>query len=177
MPCDRLATDLRPRRDRLGLPVWLGKSLHEIKFKEWLATNLRPWRMTYEAIEWITTNLQRLATEGGSSCELRHSQVKVISSMTVLTVKSGRAACRFQWRVGQSCCEYSGVMLGLHWTPEELRTDLRPKNYQTRGNSGVGQQGRMFLLCYSPEGHKLLLNTRNDSGLLATEIDKLHDRY
>ena len=36
--------------------------------------------------------------------------------------------------------------------------------------------GRMCLLCYSPEGHKLLLNTRNNSDLLATEIDKLHDR-
>ena len=69
------------------------------------------------------------------------------------------------------------LMLGLHWTPEGLRTDLRPKNDQTRGHSGVGRQGRMFLLCYSPEGHKLLLNTRNNSGLLATEIDKLHDRF
>ena len=44
---------------------------------------------------------------------------------------------------------------------------LTTKNYQTRGYSGVGRQGRMFLLCYSPEGHKLLLNTRNNSGLLA----------
>ena len=41
----------------------------------------------------------------------------------------------------------------------------------------LGQQGGMFLLSYSPEGHKLLLNTRNHSGLLATEIDKLHDRF
>ena len=68
-------------------------------------------------------------------------------------------------------------MLGLHQTSEGLGTHLRPKNYQTRGYSWVGQQGRMFLLCYSPEGHKLLLNTRNDSGLLAIEIDKLHDRF
>ena len=68
-------------------------------------------------------------------------------------------------------------MLGLHRTPEGLRTDLRPKNDQTRGCSGVGRQGRMFLQCYSPEGHKLLWNTRNNSGLLATEIDKLHDRF
>ena len=29
--CDRLATDPRPGRDRLELPVLLGKSLHEIK--------------------------------------------------------------------------------------------------------------------------------------------------
>ena len=68
-------------------------------------------------------------------------------------------------------------MLGLHQTPEGLGTDLQPKNDQTRGYSGVGRQGRMFLLCYSPEGHKLLLNTRSDSGLLAIEIDKLHDRF
>ena len=32
----------------------------------------------------------------------------------------------------------------------------------------------MFLLCYAPEGHKLLLNTRNNLGSLAIEIDKLH---
>ena len=68
-------------------------------------------------------------------------------------------------------------MLGLDRTPEGLRIDLRPKKDQTRGYSGVGRQGRMFLLCYWPEGHKLLLNTRNNSGLLATEIDKLHDRF
>ena len=68
-------------------------------------------------------------------------------------------------------------MLGLHQTPEGLRTDLRPKNDQTRGYSRVGRQGRMFLLCYSLEGHKLLPNTRNNSGLLATEIDKLYDRF
>ena len=54
---------------------------------------------------------------------------------------------------------------------------LRPNNDQTRGYSGVGRQGRMFLLCYSSEGHKLLLNARNNSGLLAIEIDKLHDRF
>ena len=68
-------------------------------------------------------------------------------------------------------------MLGFHRTPEGLETDLRPKNGQTRGYSGVGRQGRMFLLCYSPEGDKLLLDTRNNSGLLAIEIDKLHDRF
>ena len=73
-------------------------------------------------------------------------------------------------------------MLGLHRTPEGLDTDLRPKNGQTRGYSGVGLQGRMlqgrmFLLCYSSEGHKLLLDTRNNSAPLAIEIDKLHDRF
>ena len=31
MPCDRIATDLRPGRDRLEWPVLLGKDLHEIK--------------------------------------------------------------------------------------------------------------------------------------------------
>ena len=68
-------------------------------------------------------------------------------------------------------------MLGLYRTPEGLETDLRPKNGQTRGYLGVGRHGRMSLLCYSPEVHKLLLDTRNNSGLLAIEIDKLHDRF
>ena len=31
MLCDQLGTDPRPGRGRLELPVWLGKSLHEIK--------------------------------------------------------------------------------------------------------------------------------------------------
>ena len=69
--------------------------------------------MTYEAIEWFTINLQRLATKGVSSCELGHSQVKLTSSTTVLTVKSGRRACRFQWRVSPSYCEYSRVTYDL----------------------------------------------------------------
>ena len=68
-------------------------------------------------------------------------------------------------------------MLGLHRTPEGLGTDLRPKNGQTRDCSGVGGQSRMFRLCYYPEGHKLLPNTRNNSGLLAIEIDNLNDRF
>ena len=66
-------------------------------------------------------------------------------------------------------------MLDLHRTPEGLGTDLRPNNGQTCGHSGVGRQDRMFLLCYSPDGHKLLLNISNNSGLLAIEIDKIHD--
>ena len=57
--------------------------------------------------------------------------------------------------------------LGLHRTPEGLETELRQKNDQTLGYSGFGRQGRTFLICYSPEGHKLLLNSRNNSGLLA----------
>ena len=52
-------------------------------FQDWLATDLRPCRMTYEATEWFTTNLRRLATKGGSSCELGHSQVKLTSTTTV----------------------------------------------------------------------------------------------
>ena len=64
-------------------------------------------------------------------------------------------------------------MLGSHRAPEGLGTNLRPKNGQTRGYSGVSRQGRLFSLCYAPEGHKLLLYTRNNLGLLAIEIDKL----
>ena len=54
---------------------------------------------------------------------------------------------------------------------------LTTKNGQTRGHAGVGRQDRMFFLCYSPECHNLLLNTREDAGLLAIEIHKLHDRF
>ena len=68
-------------------------------------------------------------------------------------------------------------MLGLHQTPEERGIDLRPQNCKHCGYSGVGQQVRKFLLCFSPQGHKLLLNTRNNSGLLAIDISKLHDRF
>ena len=68
-------------------------------------------------------------------------------------------------------------MLGLHRTPEGLETDLRPKNGETRGYSGVARQGRKFFLCCSPESNNLLLDTGNNSGLLAIEIDKLHDRF
>ena len=64
----------------------------------------------------------------------------------------------------QSCTK--PLMLGLHRTPKRLEIDW-----------GVGRQGHMFLLCYSQEGHKLLLNTRNNSGLLAIEIDKLQDHF
>ena len=62
-------------------------------------------------------------------------------------------------------------MLGLQRIPDGLETDLRPKYGQTRGYSGVGRQGRILLLCHSPECHKLFLNICNNSGLLAIEID------
>ena len=68
-------------------------------------------------------------------------------------------------------------MLDLHRTHEGLETDFRPKNGETRGYSGVGRQSRMFLLFCSPVGHNLLLGTRNNSGLLAIKIDKLHNRF
>ena len=42
MLCDQLATDLRPGCDHLELPVWLSKSLHEIKISrvicDWFTT-------------------------------------------------------------------------------------------------------------------------------------------
>ena len=95
---DTLATDLRLTWDALR-PIsdrpttWARpprvtcltrqKVCLRYKFQEWLATYLRSCRMTYEAIEWFTTNLRRLVTKGGSSCELGHSQVKLTSSTTV----------------------------------------------------------------------------------------------
>ena len=69
------------------------------------------------------------------------------------------------------------LMLGLQPTPKGLATDLWPKIDQIWGYSEVGQHGRMFILCYSPECLKLLLNTHNNSGLLVIEIDKLHNHF
>ena len=63
------------------------------------------------------------------------------------------------------------LMLGLHQIAEGLTKD------ETRGFSGDDRQGRMFLLCCSPKGHKLLLITRNNSGFLAIDTRKFHDRF
>ena len=68
------------------------------------------------------------------------------------------------------------MFTNARFTPNSRGT-YDQKNGRTRGYPGVGRQGRMFLLCYSPEGHKLFRDTRNNSGLLAIEIDKLHDRF
>ena len=111
MFCDWLTTDLRPGPDRLELLVWLGKSLHEIKkIQEWFATDLRPCRMTYEAIERITTDL-RPNEDPAASWVTRKWNWQV--PWPFLMVKRGRGACRFQWRVGPSYCEYSGVTYDL----------------------------------------------------------------
>ena len=77
---DTLATDLwlthdalRPISDRPLTRAWPPRVTcvcMRQKFQEWLVTDLRPCWMTYKAIEWITTNLQRLPTKGGSICEL-----------------------------------------------------------------------------------------------------------
>ena len=110
MLCDRLATDPRPGRDRLELPVWLGKSLHEIE-------DLRP---IYDRGEWHT----RPPSDLRPTCEdLRLKEDPVGSWVTrkwnwqvprpFVTVKSGSGACPFHWRVSPSYCEYSGVTYDL----------------------------------------------------------------
>ena len=77
------------------------------------------------------------------------------------------------------CMRQSASMNYARFTPNSRGTWdwLTTKNGQTRGYSGVGRQGRMFLLCYSPEGHKLHLDTRDNSGLLTIEIYKLYDHF
>ena len=101
MLCDRLATDPRPGRDRLELPVWLGKSLNEKKIK----SDLRP---IYHRAEWHTTDLRRPATTGGSSCDLGHSQANWQVPRPFLTVKSDRGACPYPEPV------YTGWS-SVHW--------------------------------------------------------------
>ena len=104
MLCDRLATDPRPRRDRLELPVWLRKSLHEIK------------------ISWVTCD--RPPADLRPTCEEPRPKEDPLASWVTskwnwqvprpfLTVKSDHGACEFQWRVIPSYCEYSGVTYDL----------------------------------------------------------------
>ena len=110
--CDRLATDPRLGRDRLELPVWLGKSLHEIKIS----------RMTCDRFTIVPSDIP--PSDLRPTCEdLRPKEDPAASWVTrkwnwlvsrpFLTVKSGRGACRFQWRVSPSPCEYSGVTYDL----------------------------------------------------------------
>ena len=55
------------------------------------------------------------------TCDQGRIQLRVGSLASVIdkfhdrffTVKSGRGACRFQWRVGPSYCEYPGVTYDL----------------------------------------------------------------
>ena len=68
-------------------------------------------------------------------------------------------------------------MLGLHRAPEGLWTDLRPKMAKLVVTRELVGKIVCFSYVNSPEDHELLLNTRNNSGLLAMEIDKLHDRF
>ena len=110
--CEWLATDPRPGCYRLELPVWLGKSLPEIKIS----------RVT---CEWFTIvpNVIRchllIYDQHTKTCDQRRIKLRVgslaseIVPRPFLTVKSGRGACRFQWRVSPSYCEYSGVTYDL----------------------------------------------------------------
>ena len=64
----------------------------------------------------------------------------------------------------------------FHQAPEGLEIDLRGKIGQNGSYSGVGRQSLKSLVCYSSEGHNLLLNTRNNSGGLAIARHKFRDR-
>ena len=77
----------------------------------------------------------------------------------------------FTWRQFQIYARFYTKFL------KDLGLTFDKKNGQTRGYLGVGRQGRMYLLRNSPEDHKLLLNTRNNPGLLAIETDMLRDRF
>ena len=114
MLCDQLATDVRPGRDRLMSPVWLGKSLHDIKISRVTCdqfptgpNDIRGHRMNHD--------------QPAKTCDQRRIQLRVgslaieIESSTTgfFTFKSGRGACRFQWQVGPRYCEYSGETYDL----------------------------------------------------------------
>ena len=114
MLCDRLLTNLWPGHNRPELPVWLGKSLHEIKFS-WVNYD---WFMTVpNDIRGHQVNRYQPA----KTCDQRRIQLRVGSLTSeidkfqdrFLTVKSDRGTCRFQWQEGLSYCEYSEVTYDL----------------------------------------------------------------
>ena len=194
MLCDRLATNPRTGPDRLQLPVWLGKSLHEIKISRVscdrftiVPHDIRGHRVIYDlrrpatkedpAASWVTRKWNRQGPRpffDGQPIEAetngRHyaddificiflneniwipikislkfvpkgpinnipalvqikawrrpgdkplSEPMMVSLPTHICVarpqwvKSDQGACRFQWRVTPSYCEYSGVTYDL----------------------------------------------------------------
>ena len=68
-------------------------------------------------------------------------------------------------------------MPGLHQIQEGLRLTYEPKNGQNSSYSGVDRHDHKFLICCSPEGHKLFPNIRSNSGVHAIEFDKFHGRF
>ena len=110
MFCNRLAINLPPVRDRLELPVWLGKSLHGRKK---IKSDLRPIYDRAERHTWITTNPQRLVNKGVSRrCHRVGSLPSEIDKFhDRFWLLNGRGACRCQWRVGLRYCEYSGKLM------------------------------------------------------------------
>ena len=68
-------------------------------------------------------------------------------------------------------------MWWLYRNPEGPESDLRTKIGQNGISSGVGLQYLKLLLCYLPEGRKLLLNTRNNTGGLAIARHKFPDLW
>ena len=72
---------------------------------------------------------------------------------------------------------YSSTLYGLHRTSGGPVIDLQAKNGQNGSYQGADRQGVNFPRCYSPKCHKLLLKSHSNSGVLATEVDKFHDRF
>ena len=113
MLSDRLATDLRPGRDRLELPVSLGTSLREIKIS----------RVTCDRLTTAERHTRQPSESRPTCKDLRPKEDPAASWVTCkwnwqvprlfFTVKSYRGACRFHWRVGPSYCENPGVTYDL----------------------------------------------------------------
>ena len=98
MTCDALQPiSDRPSSDGRELPVWLGKSLHEIKISRvtcdqftTVANEIRGHRVNYDQ----PANKGGLGASGSLASEIVKFHDRIV------TVKSGHGACRFPWRVG-----------------------------------------------------------------------------
>ena len=97
MLCDQLATNLPHGRDRLELPVSLGKSLHELKMS----------RVTYDRFTTVPNEIRGHRVncdQSAMTCDQRRIQLRVESlekwywhiPRPFVTAESDRRACPFQ---------------------------------------------------------------------------------
>ena len=108
MLCDQLATDLWPGRDRLELPVWLGKYLHEIKISRVICDR---FTMVLNDIWGHRVNYDHLWPKEDPAASWVTSKWNQQIPQPFLTVKSSCGDYWFQWPEGPSYCEYLGSNL------------------------------------------------------------------
>ena len=118
---DLLATDPQLGRDRLELPIWLGKSLYEIKISRVtcdrftiVPNDIRGHRVIYDqpAKIYDQRRIQLRVGSLASAIDRFHDRFWRLKACRSCGAFEG-GACRSQWRVSPSHCECSGVTCDL----------------------------------------------------------------